>query len=665
MADEENYEEQEITVPEMWQLVKPVNPDEDDNDDIQRPPLPPKIGKLVKMLNDIEDQEELEMKVQEADPATGQSLLLWATLNKKFVLVEWLVKRCKRSAFAFSAGDDNQLAIFDKWVEIRKEVAERERERALQPPPEEGEDDEDEEREAEPKPEQLVFEALGEYQDDWGKRGPGLVKMVGELGIYQGARDAEFAKEGEGRSLYPNGDMYCGEYRGNQRHGQGTYYFASSGMLFTGQWSNNVRDGVGRMVYPDGGRYFGSWYHDKQNGEGHYTYPDGSSYVGSWEDGSKNGFGTYTFVDGSQYIGAYVDGQFISGEWRMAQGATRFYGSFLNDTPVGSGVYVFKYGSEGSFRQEGVYTNGVWAPAGPVKGASATPSLRLIIQQQEFTLSFTDECGAFRMEQLVHVSNFGPFIRWVRDLGANGGAVLLESVKVSSIRFNPDDRSVDEVKLKVVAKDASGRRIRGTESVTLAAPKTRLMVILISGDKTVCLLAKTPNAAVGVSDQLSLPTVRSTPDGVFHGAFVRTVEPAARIRLHKTLTLQIFNGVQGGAQYSSGTFNVVAYIQHIHSDGMAKLQQRLDDSVGSQGFGAISAIRLDDIADMTTDAITVSSALRVKKMIADGKLPSATVEAQRPPTPLPPAAEPRPDIEPLLEAERRAMAAKKAEEEDQ
>ena len=42
-----------------------------------------------------------------------------------------------------------------------------------------------------------------------------------------------------------------------------------------GQWKNNQRSGLGRMVYADGGRYYGQWLLDKKNGKGRYTYPNG------------------------------------------------------------------------------------------------------------------------------------------------------------------------------------------------------------------------------------------------------------------------------------------------------------------------------------------------------------------------------------------------------
>eukprot|EP00758_Cryptobia_borreli_P005406 Tbor_TRINITY_DN4870_c0_g1::TRINITY_DN4870_c0_g1_i1::g.1300::m.1300 len=658
MADEEIIEDQ-YTVPEMWELLKPAMPEEEDEEGLsskngKKAPLPaPKIGALVKLLNDIEDSEELEEKIQEVDPATGHSILIWATLQQKFILVEWLVKKCKRAAFAFVSGTDNNLAIFDKWVEIRKEIEEKKREVDLYP---NEENDEDEDREVEPTPEMLVYDALAEFHDDWGKRGKGLVKLIGELGIYQGARDGEHTKEGVGKTLFPNGDMYCGEYRSNKRHGYGTYYWASKGMLYTGKWKDNLREGLGRMVYPDGGRFLGNWVCDKCDGEGRYTYPDGSSYSGAWVKGVKNGFGTYTFTDGSQYIGAYLDGEFVSGEWRMSQGSTRYYGAFNDDVPVGAGVFVFKYGCDGSYRQEGTYTNGEWNPSGHVVGAHNTPLLSLVIQKKKVTLSFTEECAALMMEHLVQVSNFGPFIDWVSSLNTNVTNILLESVKVSSVKFSSKDKSVEEVRLKVIAKYDDGKRYRNTEGITLRKPTTRLMVILNGGSKAVCLLQKTPNASLASNEQFSLPLVRPcTSSGNFVGDFIRLVEPALRLELSKEHTVEVTGPVYSAAHTDSRNEIVRAYIRTIHDDAMTTLQSRLDEACANNSLMPIIGIGLSEVASVSTDAITIAAAIRVKTLMDERKLPISTVEEQRPPTPLPPAPEHRPDIEPLLAAERRVM----------
>ena len=49
---------------------------------------------------------------------------MWATLTNRFVLVEWLIKRAKRNAFAFS-NEKKEITVFEKWVEIRKELEDK------------------------------------------------------------------------------------------------------------------------------------------------------------------------------------------------------------------------------------------------------------------------------------------------------------------------------------------------------------------------------------------------------------------------------------------------------------------------------------------------------------------------------------------------------------
>jgi hypothetical protein len=423
MADDEqvNEEQVDVTIPEMWSLAKPpaAHGDDEDLTEEQKKAAAaaaggPKVGKLIKYLNDIEDQEELETKIQERDPATNHSLLLWATLTGKFVVVEWLVKKAKRNAFAFG-NEKKELTVFDKWVEIRKEVEDREREKLLNPP-EEDADADDEEKQPDPTADQLVFEALSEFHEEWAERANCIVKSIGELGVYQGNRDEQGTKCGLGQTLFPDGDMYTGEYRDNQRHGRGTYFWANHGMIYCGQWAGNKRHGVGRMIFADGARYFGAWADDKIHGVGRYTYPDGSTYNGAWVDGQKHGEGAYTFVDGSRYSGAFVDGEFVSGEWILGASGTRYVGRFKNGVPSGKGVFVFKSRDGGSYRQEGEYVAGKWIP-GPLSNKGATPAVELVVQRRSISVGFTAECAALSAEDLVRAINFEPFRTWLDGCG--------------------------------------------------------------------------------------------------------------------------------------------------------------------------------------------------------------------------------------------------------
>jgi len=73
---------------------------------------------------------------------------------------------------------------------------------------------------------------------------------------------------------YQNGETYTGEFKNDQRNGQGTY-----------TWS-------------DGQKYVGEFKYDKRNGQGTFTWPSGQKYVGEYLNDQYNGQGTLTLSDG-------------------------------------------------------------------------------------------------------------------------------------------------------------------------------------------------------------------------------------------------------------------------------------------------------------------------------------------------------------------------------
>jgi hypothetical protein len=48
---------------------------------------------------------------------------------------------------------------------------------------------------------------------------------------------------------------------------------------------NNNRDGFGKLVYFDGEIYEGHWVHNKREGKGTMLYQDGEKYVGEYKEG--------------------------------------------------------------------------------------------------------------------------------------------------------------------------------------------------------------------------------------------------------------------------------------------------------------------------------------------------------------------------------------------
>ena len=136
------------------------------------------------------------------------------------------------------------------------------------------------------------------------------------------------------------------------KQGEGTYIWMGPGAgddetpveiaRYTGNYKDGMRHGVGRFVYPNGDIYEGEFFENKMHGEGSYTYKkSGDIYSGSWVNDKKNGRGVYEFgADKSILQGEWVDGQITKGEW-VLKGAAVFTGEFKLGRPFGEGKFVF------------------------------------------------------------------------------------------------------------------------------------------------------------------------------------------------------------------------------------------------------------------------------------------------------------------------------------
>ncbi|MBN1670945.1 MAG: MerR family transcriptional regulator [Kiritimatiellae bacterium] len=127
---------------------------------------------------------------------------------------------------------------------------------------------------------------------------------------YVGPRNKDGKKDGKGRYMYPNGDVYDGDFSDGKKHGTGRYVF-NNGDVYFGDYKDDVRTGKGTYVYASGDRYEGEFLEGKRNGRGVYTYPDGSRYVGEWKDGLKDGEGYFIDAQGKKYEGMWQQGQML------------------------------------------------------------------------------------------------------------------------------------------------------------------------------------------------------------------------------------------------------------------------------------------------------------------------------------------------------------------
>lgn len=121
---------------------------------------------------------------------------------------------------------------------------------------------------------------------------------------------------------------------------------------YEGNYKDGLKDGYGKMVYPNGDIYEGNWVENKMEGEGTYTYlKTGDIYSGAWKADKRHGQGTYEFGgDKSVLTGEWVEGQITTGKW-VLRGAAEYEGEFKLGRPIGAGKFTFESGLE----QSGTY----------------------------------------------------------------------------------------------------------------------------------------------------------------------------------------------------------------------------------------------------------------------------------------------------------------------
>jgi MORN repeat len=178
--------------------------------------------------------------------------------------------------------------------------------------------------------------------------------------------------------VYENGDAYKGQFNEKkQKHGIGTILFAN-GILYEGEWKNDIIDGYGMMVHPSGKIFNGEWKNGIRDGYGETEaktettkiissglYKNNNFYnglltithndfklKGSFVNGKKSLFVTIIFTNGDIFEGkvTYLNifnkediFLFEEGNKKYANGNT-FKGSFKNNYNYDFGTLTFQNG---------------------------------------------------------------------------------------------------------------------------------------------------------------------------------------------------------------------------------------------------------------------------------------------------------------------------------
>ena len=143
-------------------------------------------------------------------------------------------------------------------------------------------------------------------------------------------------REGFGTEVNPDGTKYEGEWQDNRRHGKGTIFVKQGKKLartYVGEWANGSMEGFGVYYYPNGEIYRGEWMNNQRSGTGRQDTQNDEYYDGAWANDKKNGFGKQFMANGNTYEGLWMDdnkegpgkffyaatGKVYEGEWAEDQ----------------------------------------------------------------------------------------------------------------------------------------------------------------------------------------------------------------------------------------------------------------------------------------------------------------------------------------------------------
>jgi hypothetical protein len=115
-------------------------------------------------------------------------------------------------------------------------------------------------------------------------------------------------RQGYGRNVWENGDVYEGEWVNDTQSGWGRNIWVD-GSSYIGMYKNNQKDGIGEYFWEDGTAYIGEWKDNNIHGIGKYSWADGRMYLGYWNQGVMHGFGLFSWKDGRKYEGFWKDGK--------------------------------------------------------------------------------------------------------------------------------------------------------------------------------------------------------------------------------------------------------------------------------------------------------------------------------------------------------------------
>ncbi|CCW66327.1 unnamed protein product [Phytomonas sp. Hart1] len=166
-------------------------------------------------------------------------------------------------------------------------------------------------------------------------------RFLEEIAIAVRERRTSLVPDGYQAFLFPNGDVYEGNWKNCLLHGKGSLIRAATREVYEGQWFLGHRCGTGTLSSP-GYRtiYSGAWLDNKRHGRGELVEPEGI-YVGEFINNHLSGYGEYTYYDGRVYRGHWRDGLFEGNGVYICRSGSRYEGGWSAGYENGRGTKFF------------------------------------------------------------------------------------------------------------------------------------------------------------------------------------------------------------------------------------------------------------------------------------------------------------------------------------
>ncbi len=150
-------------------------------------------------------------------------------------------------------------------------------------------------------------------------------------------------------------DDYRGGCRNGLAHGKGS---ATGKAFYEGNFRAGLKEGTGRWILPNGDLYTGEFKLDLPHGKGYYEWRSdslqrGNRYLGEFSFGKKQGYGVLLTADGDRYEGRWQDDARVGQTATEIQFQRRYRAQFEAIQPGGVVCRDYPFGIGGTLHVQG------------------------------------------------------------------------------------------------------------------------------------------------------------------------------------------------------------------------------------------------------------------------------------------------------------------------